>query len=204
MFQISKIYSLLFNDFGRQEWWPADSPGEVIIGAVLTQNTSWLNVEKAITNLKGAELCSLESISKVSIAGLRQYIRPAGFYNQKSRYLINISRFFIEHYSENTNTEQLREQLLSVKGIGPETADSILLYALNRPVFVVDAYTRRMFSRHFSDFPEQYEDIREVFEYHLKRDVSLYKEYHALIVRCCKTYCRTKPLCGKCPIKGIY
>lgn len=192
------------NNFGRQEWWPADSSDEVIIGAVLTQNTNWANVEKAITNLKGADLCALESIAVTPDDHLKQYIKPAGFYNQKSRYLINTAQFFTEHYSENTDTEELREQLLSVKGIGRETGDSILLYALNRPVFVVDAYTRRMFSRHFSDFPVQYEDIRGVFEYDLERDIDLYKEYHALIVKCCKTYCRTKPLCGECPIKGIH
>lgn len=203
MFQINKIYSLLFSNFGRQEWWPADSADEVIIGAVLTQNTNWLNVEKAITNLKGADLCSLESIAVTPADSLGQYIRPAGFYNQKSRYLINIAQFFTKHYSENTDTEDLRKQLLSVKGIGMETADSILLYALNRPVFVVDAYTRRMFSRHFSNFPVHYEGIRHVFENHLKRDTDLYKEYHALIVRCCKIYCRTKPLCGECPLAGI-
>lgn len=204
MFQINKIYSLLFNHYGRQKWWPAESSDEVIIGAVLTQNTNWENVEKAINNLKGAGLCSLESIISTPNARLRQYIKPAGFYNQKSRYLINTAHFFIKHYSENTDTEWLREQLLSVKGIGRETADSILLYALNRPVFVVDAYTKRLFSRHFSDFPMQYETIRYVFENHLKRDVELYKEYHALIVKCCKTYCRTKPLCGECPVKGIH
>ena len=204
MFQINKIYSLLLNDFGRQEWWPADSSDEVIIGAVLTQNTNWVNVEKAITNLKRADLCSLESIAVTPADHLKKYIKPAGYYNQKSRYLINTAQFFIENYSENTDTEELREQLLSVKGIGRETADSILLYGLNRPVFVVDAYTRRMFSRHFSDFPVQYEDTRGVFEDHLERDIDLYKEYHALIVKCCKTYCRTKPLCRECPIKGIH
>ncbi|MEO0124393.1 MAG: endonuclease III domain-containing protein [candidate division WOR-3 bacterium] len=205
-----KIYERLFNTFGPQHWWPGDSPFEVMVGAILTQNTNWQNVEKAINNIKRANLLHphklLENREKIS-----QLIRPSGFYKLKSKRLISFLKYFVERYNgevKNFNkkeTNYLRNELLSVPGIGPETADSILLYALNRPVFVVDAYTRRMLKRHnLISEKADYNDIQKFFESNLPRDIQLYNEYHALIVRLGKEYCKKNdPLCDICPIHNI-
>jgi endonuclease-3 related protein len=205
-----KVYKNLYIFFGPQHWWPAESPFEVMVGAVLTQNTSWNNVSKAVENLKSKRLLSLEKISAVSRQKLISAIRPAGFYRQKAAYLKNLSDFLIGRYDGNlgkmrkTDTSHLRQELLAVRGIGPETADSILLYALDKPVFVVDAYTRRVFSRHkLEPFGNGYSSWQNYFISNLPSDVKLYNEYHALIVRTAKNYCRTKPLCEGCPMEGI-
>ena len=150
---LTTIYDILLKRFGPQDWWPGDTPFEVIVGAILTQNTNWTNVEKAITNLKNAGVLSPDKLHHIDIKKLAELIRPAGYFNIKAKRLKNFLDWFFENYSgklknlENVPTAEIRQQLLSVKGIGPETSDSILLYALNRPVFVVDAYTARICSR---------------------------------------------------------
>jgi endonuclease-3 related protein len=179
-------------------------------GAVLTQNTSWNNVSKAIENLKSKRLLSLEKISLVSRKGLTETIRPAGFHRQKASYLKNLSDFVISRYGgdlesmRKADTPHLRQELLAVKGIGPETADSILLYALDKPVFVVDAYTRRVFTRHkLGPSGKGYDEWQRFFTERLPADAKLFNEYHALIVKLAKEFCRPKPLCEGCPLECI-
>ena len=206
---IYNIYKILLNHYGKQNWWPAETRYEVVVGAVLTQNTSWKNVERAINNLKSEDLLEEEKILSVDEDKLKQLIKPAGFYNLKAKRLKNVTKFIVDNYG---NTEDmakvdkdiltLRDELLSVNGIGKETADSILLYALDRESFVVDAYTKRMFNRlGIIDEKAKYDDIKVLFERHLPKDLEIYKEYHALIVEHCKRFCRKKPLCDNCPIR---
>jgi len=204
------FYDKLYRALGRQNWWPANSSFEVIVGAILTQNTNWQNVEKAISNLKKANLLSAARLHRLSEKQIARLIRPAGFFNTKARYLKAFLDFFSANYGMDMGRlkrqprEILRKQLLSVKGIGPETADSILLYALNKPIFVVDAYTKRIFSRH-KFFPQRssYAEVQNLFSQNLKNKVELFNEYHALIVRLAKEYClKNNPECGKCPLKG--
>jgi endonuclease-3 related protein len=204
-----KVYHKLYEAFGPQHWWPADSAFEVVIGAILTQNTSWKNVEKAIGNLKRfpfttRALCDLEN------EVLAERIRSAGYFNVKSRRIKALLGFLIDRYGgrleamRNVPRDILRGELLSVKGIGPETADCILLYALQKPSFVIDAYTRRIFGRlEVLDDAAPYEDLREIFEEALPTDVALFNEYHALIVTLGKDVCRPKPRCGSCPLAAI-
>ncbi|MEO0106396.1 MAG: endonuclease III domain-containing protein [candidate division WOR-3 bacterium] len=204
------IYEHLFNTFGAQHWWPGESPFEIMIGAILTQNTNWQNVEKAINNIKKADLLHPHKLlaNKDKIPKL---IKPSGFYKLKSKRLIAFLKYFVERYGGDVKnfsqkeTDYLRDELLSISGIGPETADSILLYALNRPVFVVDAYTRRILSRHkLINENWDYEQIRKFFENNLPADTQLYNEYHALLVRLGKQYCKKNdPLCDTCPIHNI-
>jgi len=203
------IYQKLYSSFGSQRWWPADTPFEVMTGAILTQNTSWLNVEKAINNLKKHKLLQPHKLYILSHKRLASLIRPAGYYNIKAKRLKNFLRFFIKHYEGSVKkmsriaTPCLRQQLLSVNGIGPETADSILLYALNKPVFVVDAYTKRVLLRHrFISADADYDKIQNLFMKNLKRGVKLFNEYHALLVKLGKEFClKNKPRCGICPLK---
>ena len=194
-----QIYQKMFDALGPRHWWPGETPFEVIIGAILTQNTNWSNVEKAIKNLKTAGKLSPEGIYELSVTELAKLIRPSGFFNVKakrvkafinwlfSRYEGNLSKMFAQ------DLQALRGELLSVKGIGPETADSILLYAGNMPTFVVDAYTHRIFSRH-ELIPEEstYDEMKSFFEENLPEDVQLFNEYHALLVNIGKTFCKTK------------
>ncbi len=205
--KLEDIYYRLLERFSYQSWWPADSKDEMVIGALLTQNTSWNNVEIAITNMKRENLCSLEKIFKADCEVLKKCIKPAGFFNQKASYLKNIAEFFVKNGSFNKldmfDNATLRKKLLSVKGVGKETADSILLYAFNRAVFVVDAYTRRLVERHNLLKEISYDNIQHLFESNLKKDSSLFGEYHALIVKNAKVFCKTKPLCYNCPILGI-
>jgi endonuclease III related protein len=224
---LTTIYDILLKRFGPQDWWPGDTPFEVIVGAILTQNTNWTNVEKAITNIKNAGLLSPDKLHRLDIAKLASLIRPAGYFNIKAKRLKNFLDWFFENYSgklenlENVPTPQLREQLLSVKGIGHETADSILLYALNRPVFVVDAYTARICSRHhlidedadpvvsspalerLCRGSNHYHQIQETFESNLPSDVQLFNEYHALLVRLGKYFCKPTPKCDECPLNPL-
>lgn len=203
-----EIYARLFSAFGPQGWWPGETIEEIIIGAVLTQNTNWSNVEKAINNLRAAGCLSLNKIAQLSEAQIARLIRPAGYFNIKARRLKATAQFFVtskilDYVRDNLQLpNNLRDQLLGVYGIGRETADSILLYALNQPVFVVDAYTRRFCRRHglLDSQTDDYESIRAFFESHLPRDVKLFNEYHALLVRLGKTYCRPRPLCAQCPL----
>ena len=206
-----KIYGLLVARFGPLDWWPAESPFEVMVGAILTQNTAWTNVEKAIKELKAAQLLSPRAIQKVDIKRLRRLIRSSGYFNQKALKLKEFVRFFLagpffgslERMKE-MDTQALRERLLAVKGIGPETADSIILYALDQPIFVVDAYTRRAFSRlGFLPLGVGYEETQKFFTAHLPADVALYNDFHAQIVYLGKDYCRKKPVCGDCPLAGL-
>ncbi len=195
-----EIYKKLLQFFGRQYWWPAETKDEIIIGAILTQNTNWQNVEKAIINLKKEGLCALGKLRKISLDDIQRLIKPAGFYKQKSIYLKEIAMFF-ENFDENTETTLFRKKLLKVKGIGFETADSILLYAFSRPVFVVDAYTVRFVSRRKLFNSTKYNEVQSFFMKNLPVDVELFKEYHALIVKLAKTYCRKNPTCRVCPLR---
>lgn len=200
----------MLNTLGPQQWWPGETPFEVVIGAILTQNTSWSNVEKAIKNLKAADRLSPNGIYELSTIELAQLIRPSGFFNVKakrvktfinwlfSRYEGDLSRMFRQ------DLQTLRDELLSVKGIGPETADSILLYAGNMPTFVVDAYTHRIFSRHgFISEESTYDEMKAFFEENLPEDVRLFNEYHALLVQIGKRYCKPKKACEPCPLKDF-
>ncbi|MES9970757.1 MAG: endonuclease III domain-containing protein [Candidatus Thiodiazotropha sp.] len=200
-----RVYERLFERYGAQHWWPAETQFEVMIGAVLTQNTDWSNVEKAIDNLKAIDALSLESLLALPGDELSTLIRPAGYFNVKRKRLRSLCRFLAQNPAlEQLDTQALREGLLSVHGIGPETADDILLYAYERPVFVIDAYTRRLFGRLGSIGDGcGYETLRGGFESALASDVPLFKEYHALIVIHAKAHCRTKPLCGECPLLDL-
>jgi endonuclease-3 related protein len=207
MNKLRLIYRTLFKALGPQHWWPGDTPFEVAVGAILTQNTNWGNVEKAIGHLKAAHVLSAKKIHEMPVNRLAAFIRPAGYFNIKARRLKSFIHFLCEQYGgsmkrmEKEDDRILREQLLSVHGIGPETADSMLLYALKKPVFVIDAYTKRILSRHgIMGHGEPYSDFQELFHLSLERDVRLYNEYHALFVATGKSFCRPKPRCTKCPL----
>jgi len=204
------VYDALYQSYGPQSWWPAESPFEVMAGAVLTQNTAWGNVEKAIINLKNAHSLDARAIVAAAPEQLAAWLKPSGYFNIKARRLRNFCLWYLEHGGlevlATLDTQALRLELLSINGIGPETADDILLYAFERPVFVIDAYTRRLFSRlGLIQGDEPYETVRTVFESRLKEGhgrTALYNEYHALIVRHGKYVCRTRPLCLQCCLAG--
>ncbi len=208
---LSRIFKLLYNHFGPQQWWPGDTPFEVMVGAILTQNTNWINVEKAIYNLKSKGVLDVKKIARCPESLLAELIRPAGYYNVKTKRLKNFVEYFIQQYDGKieqmkiVGTERLREELLKIKGVGHETADSILLYALEKPVFVVDAYTKRVLTRHriIADGKLTYDEVQKIFHDNLPEDVQLFNEYHALFVRLGKEYCRPKPLCEGCPLSGM-
>ncbi len=207
--RISGVYRKLFSFFGPQAWWPADSGFEVMVGAILTQNTNWSNVEKAIKNLKREKLLSAAGLYRLPQKRLAGLIRPAGYYNIKAERLKEFLKFFFDYYKSDirkmsrVDTRILRQQLLGVKGIGPETADSMLLYALNKPVFVVDAYTKRIFSRHGLIGEEaDYHAVQELCVKNLKTSRKLFNEFHALLVKLGKDFClKNKPRCAICPLK---
>lgn len=204
-------YDALFAAYGPQHWWPGRSAFEVIVGAILTQNTSWANVELAIRNLRREKLLTPRAMEAVSLARLARLIRPSGYFRQKAKKLKCFVHFLRSEYGGSltrmfrTPTDALREKLLSVHGIGPETADSILLYAGEHAVFVVDAYTRRLLARHELATPAQsYEEIRRLLECSLPGDAPLYNEFHALIVRTGKEYCHARnPRCSECPLHSF-
>lgn len=205
-------YRLLLARHGRQHWWPGETPFEVMVGAVLTQNTAWTNVERAIANLKAADALDCADILALADAELAALIRPAGYFNVKAARLKALCRFLAERGVAERPQElagqgslaELRRDLLAVHGVGEETADSILLYALGQPSFVVDAYTRRAWTRlGLLTGAEGYRDIQRLFEDHLPRELALYNEYHALIVRLGKDHCRPKPRCADCPLNSI-
>lgn len=202
-----KMYELLLEHFGPQNWWPAETALEVMVGAVLTQNTNWKNVEKAIANLRKRDILSLEGLRSIELSDLANEIRPAGYFNIKAKRLSNFINFVWDQFDGGLDglfgqeTQTLREGLLSVKGIGPETADSILLYAANRPIFVIDAYTYRILRRHgMAEEQASYDELQEFFMTHLPEDKALFNEFHALIVSTGKTYCRRSPQCDDCPL----
>lgn len=208
-----KTWNKLFKHYGHQHWWPGDTPFEVMVGAVLTQNTAWINVERAITNLKAAKLLNARKIINAPQERLADLLRPSGYFNIKAKRLTNYCRWYVEQgelqHLEQWSTPTLRKALLEVNGIGPETADDILLYAFNRPVFVIDAYTRRIFSRlGLVTGDEGYETLRNLFEQSLKgktrlTQTELFSEYHALIVIHAKDVCKKKPLCHVCCLASL-
>lgn len=207
---LEKIYRKLYRTFGPQHWWPGDTPFEVAVGAILTQNTNWGNVEKAIKNLKGARALNAKTLHEIPVQGLATLIKPAGYFNIKAKRLKAFIDFLVEYYQgsvkkmKGEGLDALREKLLSVNGIGPETADSILLYALEKPIFVIDAYTKRVLSRHkIMDHDESYDSFQLLFHSSMKRDLQLFNEYHALFVAVGKTFCRPNPQCEKCPLNDF-
>jgi endonuclease III related protein len=207
--QLARYYDALFGAHGPQQWWPGRTRFEVIVGAILTQNTNWSNVERAIANLRREKLLGPTAMERVSVARLAGLIRSSGYFRQKASKLKEFVHFLRRNYGGSltkmfaTPTAELREQLLAIHGIGPETADSILLYAGQHKVFVVDAYTRRVLERHgLIHAKATYEEIRALFEQSLLPDVSVYNEYHALIVHTGKHFCRTRqPDCEHCCLR---
>ena len=200
-----QVYQSLFKHYGPQYWWPAESPFEVMVGAVLTQNTAWSNVERAITNLKENDCLSASRILDVPERKLAGWLRPSGYFNIKAKRLRNFCQWYMNagEYKvvSRLQTDQLRKQLLSVNGVGYETADDILLYAFERPVFVIDAYTRRLFGRlGLIETDAGYENLRATFEESLPQDTALFNEYHALIVVHAKEVCKKTPDCPSCCI----
>lgn len=206
--ELIAIYDRLYHFFGPQHWWPGESEFEIIVGAILTQSVSWKNVEVAIDNLKKHGLLTVEGIAGMERDKLAQLIKPTLYYNQKADKLRRFCTYIKENYGSNIlkllskNTGDLRSELLSIKGIGPETADSIILYAAQKPIFVVDAYTRRIFHRMgFFKEDEDYQSMQDFFMANLPSDVNMFNEYHALIVALGKEYCTLKdPACDKCPL----
>jgi len=209
--QLMAMYRALFRAYGPQHWWPGDTPFEVMVGAVLTQNTAWINVEKAIKNLKRERLLSLSRLRDVAPRHLGLLIRPSGYFNIKANRLIHLMAFLADRYGGSLarmlrdDPDELRKGLLLVNGIGPETADSIILYAAGKPVFVVDAYTKRICSRH-GLVPEGagYDDVQQLFMGSLPGDAGLFNEYHALLVMVGKMHCKKSvPWCPGCPLESF-
>ncbi|MHB8882996.1 MAG: endonuclease III domain-containing protein [Thermodesulfovibrionales bacterium] len=208
--ELQQTYRRLSGHFGPQHWWPGDTPFEVAVGAILTQNTNWGNVEKAILNLKKAGKLHARILHALPAEELAVLIRPAGYYNIKAKRLKNFISLLSEEYGGSMKKmsaapfPDIRKKLLAVNGIGPETADSILLYALDKPVFVIDAYTKRVLSRHnIMDHDASYDEFQGLFHKELRQDLQLFNEYHALLVRLAKEHCRTRPRCGGCPLEGL-
>ncbi len=205
---IKKFYTKLYRTFGPQSCWPGNTRFEVIVGGILTQNTTWTNVERAIANLKIEKALTPKGVHALTVKKLARLIKPAGYFNVKARRLKNFTdHLFTKHSGSisgmfKSSTEELREELLSVNGIGPETCDTILLYAAERPVFVIDAYTKRMLTRHgLADEEVIYGEMQKLFMGSLKSDTVVFNEYHALIVRVGKDFCKKgKPLCTECPL----
>jgi endonuclease-3 related protein len=202
------IYVRLSEHFGDQMWWPADTSFEVMIGAILTQQTAWKNVELSIKNLKRAGLLEIEPLANASIEKVEGCVRPSGFFRQKAKRIKSLAHHLLEQFEGDLDSffsmdvDTLRKELLALEGIGPETADSILLYADSKIKFVIDAYTFRTFNRLGMDFKGSYKMAQDFFEEKLPEDLKLYRNYHALIVELGKNYCRTKPLCSNCPLKN--
>ena len=202
------LYRHLLRCFGPQRWWPARTRFEVVVGAILTQNTAWTNVKSAIAAMRGERLLDPREIDAAPLGRLAQVIRSSGYYNMKAERLKQFTRFFLRRYGGSlrrmfrTELVSLRQELLAISGIGEETADSILLYAGNRPIFVVDAYTRRVLRRHgLITEATPYGEIQRLFMDHLPVDPALFNEYHALLVAVGKEYCRRTPRCEVCPLR---
>jgi len=207
---LMEVFDLLLSTYGPQGWWPGDGPFEVIVGAVLTQNTAWQNVAQAIANLKREGLLDASALLDAEPETVKALIAPAGFFNVKYDRLMNVLEYLTRYDLDLERLRRLplaglRDELLQVNGVGPETADSILLYAFERPVFVVDAYTRRLFSRLGHGWMERgpYDEIQKLFMEVLPRDAGLYNEFHALIVVHCKDTCKKSPLCSGCCLSSF-
>jgi endonuclease III related protein len=205
-----KIYEKLYDEFGPRRWWPAETPFEVMVGAVLTQNTSWTNVEKAILNLKERKLLDPERLNRIPRRKLAGLIKPSGYYNVKAKRLKSLVGFLMNNFRgdialmRRQDQKALRKKLLLVHGIGPETCDSIMLYALNKPFFVIDAYTKRIFSRcGLAKEGVTYDELQRFVTEVLPHSVKLYNEYHALIVQLGKDICRKRPKCNLCPLNKL-
>ena len=216
------LYKKLLEELGRQNWWPIDEKYhekngsdprfEIIVGAILTQNTAWSNVEKALTNLKLKNVLEIEKIANVNIKSLQHMIKPSGFFNQKAERIKNIALYLHKNYNDELDwffdreLKDIRKELLSINGIGPETADSILLYAGNKPIFVVDAYTKRICKRLPLNTNTEYSKTQQYFEEELNKEylnkniTQVYNELHALIVKIAKNHCKINPNCKKCPL----
>jgi len=206
--KLRKIHKALLDHYGPQNWWPGDTPFEVAVGAILTQNTNWGNVERAIANLKKTNSLNPMTLLKMPQQEVALQIKPSGYNNIKAERLREFLNFLVKNYKGSMNnmrkepTHSLRERLLDVKGIGPETADSMLLYALEKPVFVIDAYTKRVLSRHgIVRRKAAYHEVQEIFHKHLPADTSLFNEYHALFVKLGKDFCKPEPKCHRCPLE---
>ena len=204
------IHERLYAAYGPQHWWPGDSPFEIMVGAILTQSAAWQNVEKGIASLKAAGALSPEALRQLPVEEIARLIHPCGYYNAKARKLKALVKWLEESCGDDiaslsrVRTGALRRQLLAVHGVGAETADSILLYAIGRPVFVIDAYTHRIMGRTgLAPARDTYGDFQRLFMRHLRHDVRLFNEYHALLVRLGKTSCRKIPLCHDCPLFDI-
>ena len=200
-----QTYNRLYERYGPQNWWPADSAFEIIIGAILTQSTSWVNAKKALENLKSSGYLSPHKIRSLSHIELANLLRPSQYFNSKAKKVQEFSKHLGARHEDDIDkmlsqdTTTLRKELLSIYGIGQETTDDILLYAAQKPVFVVDSYTRRIFARlRLSSLSQTYLDYQQLFQKHLPNDKALYNEYHALIVRHAKIACKTDPLCTNC------
>jgi endonuclease-3 related protein len=207
---LEEIYASLFAHFGPLHWWPGDSPFEIAVGAILTQNTNWTNVEKAIANLKREKVLRAGVLHKLHTNKLASLIRPSGYFNVKAKRLKSFLKYLANHYKGSMTAMRdedmavLRKELLEINGIGPETADSILLYALEKPVFVIDAYTKRVMTRHgITTEPADYHQLQELFHKNLPWDVQLFNEYHALFVMVGKDFCKPKPRCNGCPLEPM-
>ena len=204
-----QLYRRLHRHYGDLDWWPGETPLEVSVGAILTQNTAWTNVEKAIRQLKATRSLSVRALHRISHKRLGRLIRAAGYFNVKARRLKNFISFLQTGYGGSLTKmfrqepSRLREELLSVNGTGPETADSIRLYAGEMPIFVIDAYTKRILSRHgVMPYEKSYDDFRQLFMKHLPPDAPFYNQYHAMFVNVGKDFCRKRPLCASCPLNG--
>ena len=208
---LQKVYQRLLEAFGPQKWWPGDTHFEIMVGAILVQNTNWQNVQRAIGNLREADLLDPHALYDVHQEDLEELIRPAGYFRVKAKRLRSLLKFLVERYDGSieamfrTPLAELRPKLLGIHGVGPETADSILLYAGSMPIFVVDAYTCRIFSRHgWIDLESDYHQIQEYFHDHLPADAPMFNEFHALLVHLGKHFCKkSKPLCETCPLKSM-
>ncbi|HWP93791.1 MAG TPA: endonuclease III domain-containing protein [Thermodesulfobacteriota bacterium] len=206
--RIKEFYKVLYEHYGPQGWWPAKTELECILGAILTQSTAWKNVERAVDNLRREGLLSIEKLALVPVQTLASLIRPSGYFNQKAIKIKNFINFIAENFDGSLEKmfeedgHKLRDKLLKIKGVGPETADSILLYAAKKPIFVVDAYTYRILSRH-ALIPEEagYDEIQELFMDSLPEDSQLFNEYHALLVKLAKEHCKKSPVCEGCPLQ---
>src|SRR3972149_2370495 len=208
--KLLEIYNILLKEFGPRNWWPARNRFEIIVGAILTQNTAWKNVEKAISNLYAKRVLSFKGIKEINEKSLAEFVKPSGYFNQKAKKLKAFVEFATDEYNGSLSRMAkeehmlLRDKLLGIFGIGNETADSILLYAFEKPVFVVDAYTQRIFSRHgFIPENSSYDDTQRFFMRNLPEDTHIYNEYHALIVCVGNRFCRSRPDCEQCPLRGI-
>jgi endonuclease-3 related protein len=207
---LEAFFNALYSYWGPQHWWPGETPFEVMVGAVLTQNTNWTNVEKAIGQLKAHGMLEPLALYHAPVEQLAALIRSSGYYNIKARRLKNFIAFLFQEAGGSEKrlrampTRELRAKLLAVNGLGPETVDSILLYALDRPVFVIDAYTRRILRRHgVIRGEESYEELRALFETNLPRNRTRYNEYHALLVRAGKHHCKPRARCDGCPLAAF-